>query len=243
MSLFVIADLHLPLGCNKPMDIFRGWDNYVDRLEKNWRRDVCDSDIVVIPGDISWAMKLEETENDLAFINSLPGTKVIMKGNHDYWWNSVSKMEKFMSDRGYDSIKIVHNNCFKYGDIGICGTRGWINEKGQQADKKILLREAQRLSVSIECALKQELSPLVFLHYPPVYNSDRNEEILAVLKKYDIKVCFYGHIHGSGAKYAVNGEYDGIYYKLIASDYLQFAPLCIDEFVHSDNLNRQVWKL
>ena len=243
MSLFVIADLHLPLGNNKPMDIFSGWDNYVERLEKNWKSAVAESDTVVIPGDISWAMKLEESDKDFAFLHSLPGTKVIMKGNHDYWWTTMNKMESFLLDRGYDSVKIVHNNCFKYYDHAICGSRGWINEKGEQADKKVLLREAQRLSVSIECALKQGLKPIVFLHYPPVYKGDRNEEMLAVLKKYDIKQCFYGHIHGSGAKFAVNGEYDGIVYRLIASDYLQFAPLCIDEFVHIDNLKKQVWNL
>ena len=113
MSLFVIADLHLPLGNNKPMDIFSGWNNYVERLETNWKSTVAECDTVVIPGDISWAMKLEESDKDFAFLQSLPGTKVIMKGNHDYWWTTMNKMESFLLDRGYDSIKIVHNNCFK----------------------------------------------------------------------------------------------------------------------------------
>lgn len=238
MSLYVIADLHLSFSCNKPMDVFGGWNNYVERLEKNWEKIVSPDDTVVIPGDISWAMKLSEAEKDFAFIHSLPGTKIIMKGNHDYWWTSLSKMESFLLEKGFDSIHIVHNNCYKYGNTGICGTRGWINEgeKGEKADKKVLLREAQRLSVSIESALKQGLDPLVFLHYPPVYNCDRNEEILSVLTKYNINKCFYGHIHGSGAKYAINGEFDGITYKLASSDYLHFAPMLIDEFVQNDNL-------
>lgn len=241
MSLFVIADLHLSLGADKAMDVFRGWDNYTERLEKNWRRLVSSEDTVVVPGDISWAMKLEDTKEDFAFLDALPGKKIIMKGNHDYWWTSVSKMEKYLSDAGYNSISIVHNNCAVYRGNGICGTRGWISEatevsqKGEQADKKVLLREAQRLSVSIEAALSKGLKPLVFLHYPPLYINDRNEEMLAVLKKYGIKECFYGHIHGYGAKFAVNGTVDGIYYRLAASDYLQFTPLCIDEFVHNDD--------
>ncbi len=243
MSLFVIADLHLSLGTDKPMDVFRGWDNYLVRLENNWRRLVCENDTVVIPGDISWAMKLENAKEDFTFLNSLPGTKIIMKGNHDYWWNSRAKMDKFLSENGFDKIKIVHNCCYPYEGSGICGTRGWISEKGEQADKKVLLREAQRLSVSIEDAIRQGLKPLVFLHYPPVYSNDRNEEMLSVLKKFGITECFYGHIHGHGARFAVNGLSDGIRYKLVASDFLQFTPLCINEFVQNDNLEKQVWNL
>ena len=239
MALFVIADLHLSLSCDKPMDIFKGWDNYVERLEKNWRKIVSDDDTVVVPGDISWGMSLEGAKKDFEFLNSLPGTKIIMKGNHDYWWTTMNKMISYMSDNGFTSIKILHNNCFKYEGSGICGSRGWINEKGETADKKVLLREAGRLSASIECALKQGLKPMVFLHYPPIYSSDRNEEMLAVLEKYNITECFYGHIHGKGSSYAVNGFCDGVKYRLVASDFLQFTPLSITEFVQFDNLLKQ----
>ena len=235
MALFVIADLHLSLACDKPMDVFKGWDNYTERIEKNWRRLVSEDDTVVVPGDISWAMSLEEAKADFAFIDSLPGKKIIMKGNHDYWWSSMKKMECFLEDNGFKSISILHNNCYAYEKSGICGTRGWINEKGEQADKKVLMREAQRLSVSIEASLSQGLEPMVFLHYPPIYIADRNEEILAVLDKYNISHCFFGHIHGKGGCYAVNGMHEGRYYKLIASDFLQFTPLNITEFVQYDN--------
>lgn len=239
MALFVIGDLHLSFSCDKPMDVFKGWDNYVERIEKNWRKLVSKDDTVVVPGDISWAMSLPEATKDFEFIESLPGRKIIMKGNHDYWWTTMKKMEDYLSANGFDSIHILHNNCFRYENTGICGTRGWINEKGEQAEKKVLLREAQRLSMSIESALKQNLKPMVFLHYPPIYYGDRNEEILAILEKYNISECFYGHIHGKGGSYAINGNVDGRYYRLVASDFLQFVPLCISEFVQTDNLNNQ----
>lgn len=240
MALFVIADLHLSFSCDKPMDIFSGWDNYVERIEKNWRKLVCESDTVVVPGDISWAMSLESAKKDFEFLHSLPGKKIIMKGNHDYWWTTMKKMEDYLSSNGFTSISILHNNCFRYEKTGICGTRGWINEKGEQADKKVLMREAQRLEVSVKQAVEQGLTPMVFLHYPPIFANDRNEEILAVLDKYNVKQCFYGHIHGKGGLYSVNGDMNGRYYKLIASDFLQFVPLCISEFVQYDDSANEV---
>lgn len=235
MSLFVIADLHLSLSTDKPMDIFGGWSDYVDRLKKNWLKLVSADDTVVIPGDISWGMSLESARADFEFINNLPGRKIILKGNHDYWWTTKSKMENFFKDNGFSTINILNNNYYAYEKTAICGTRGWINETNVPADKKVLLREAGRLTTSIEAALKDGYKPLVFLHYPPVYSSDRNEEMLEVLKKFSISHCFYGHIHGKSCEYAINGLYDGIKYKLVASDFLQFAPLNITEFVQNDN--------
>ena len=165
MSLFVIADLHLPLAVEKPMDIFDGWDNYVEQIEQNWKNKISPEDTVVLPGDISWAMTLEQSYNDMKFIHELPGTKIIGKGNHDYWWNTVSKMERFFDEKGLTSLKILHNNHYAWGKVGICGSRGWINENGEAADMKVLLREAQRLDVSITAAEKEGLKPVVFLHY------------------------------------------------------------------------------
>lgn len=236
MKLFVIADLHLSLGVDKPMDIFGGWDDYVSRLEENWKKNVGPDDVVVMPGDLSWGMNFEQSYKDFEFVNKLNGTKIISKGNHDYWWNSKSKMEKFLSDNGFDTIKILHNNHYRFNDIGICGTRGWINDNTEPADAKILAREAGRLKLSIESALKENLKPVVFLHYPPVYANSRNEEILEVLNYYKIKECFYGHIHGKGKLYAINGMVDGINYHLISSDYLQFDPMDITKIVQNDNL-------
>lgn len=236
MSLFVIADLHLSFGVNKPMDIFGGWDEYVPRLETNWQNKVKPEDTVVLPGDLSWGMNFEQSRKDFEFLNKLNGRKIISKGNHDYWWNTKSKMDKFLSENGFDTIKILHNNHYEYEDIGICGTRGWINDNSEPADAKVLAREAGRLEMSIQSALKAGLKPLVFLHYPPVYYNSRNEEILSVMEKYGIKRCFYGHIHGNAKRYAVNGEFDGVIYQLISSDFLKFDPLDITKIVQSYNL-------
>ena len=234
MSLFVIADLHLSLGVDKPMDIFGGWDNYVSRLEENWQRLVSPDDTVVIPGDISWGMNLEQSSADFEFINRLNGRKIISKGNHDYFWNSRKKMEEFFAANGFTTLNIMHNNCFEYEGVGICGSRGWINETGDPDDVKVLKREAQRLEVSIECAEKQGLVPIVFLHYPPVFAESVNAEIFEVLMKHSIKYCFYGHLHGGVAhSKAVNGLYNGIQMKLISADFLKFIPLDITNIVQN----------
>ncbi len=236
MSLFVIADLHLSLSVNKPMDVFGGWHDYMQRLDTNWRSVVKAEDTVVIPGDISWGMNFAQSKKDFEFLDSLPGEKIIMKGNHDYWWNSMSKMQQFLAENGFDSIKILHNNHYTYENIGICGTRGWINETSAQADKKVLLREAGRLETSIQSAVKSGVRPVVFLHYPPIFAGERNFDILDVLYKYGIKHCFYGHIHGRGCEKALNGMADGICFQLISSDFLHFMPRDITSFVQNDNL-------
>lgn len=211
------------------MDIFGGWDNYMERLEKNWRALVKEEDTVVIPGDISWGMSLEECRNDFAFLQSLPGHKILMKGNHDYWWTTKAKMDRFLVENGFDTLQILSNNSFEYGDYAICGTRGWIFEQGQPQDQKIVAREAGRLRMSLDDAAKRfpGKERLVFLHYPPVYGNETNESILQVLKEYGIRRCWYGHIHSAGCRFALNGEYDGVQYRLISSDYLKFAPQLI----------------
>ena len=224
MALFVIADLHLSLSVNKPMDIFGGWDNYIERITENWQSSVTADDVVVIPGDVSWAMNFNEAKADFDYLNKLNGTKIIIKGNHDYWWNTMSKMNRFLEENEFNTIKILNNNHYSYGDYGICGTRGWINESDVPADAKVLAREAQRLEMSIKSALADGKKPIVFLHYPPIYSNDYNYDIIDVLFKYDIKKCYYGHLHGKAHKFAVCGVYDGIDYQLIASDFMQFAP-------------------
>lgn len=227
MSLYAIADLHLSLSSGKPMNIFPGWDNHVERLEKNWQATVSPDDTVVVPGDISWAINFEEAKADFDFINRLNGHKVIMKGNHDYWWNSMAKMNRFLEENGFDTITIVHNNYYPYGEYGICGTRGWIKDTEEPADAKVLAREAGRLETSIKAALADGKKPIVFLHYPPIFANDYNREILDVLFRYDIKNCYYGHLHGNAHRYAVCGEVDGINYQLIAGDFVQFCPKLI----------------
>ncbi len=234
MSLFVIADLHLPLGVDKPMDIFDGWDNYVERLEENWQHVVAPEDTVVIPGDFSWATKLEEALPDFQFLERLNGTKIISKGNHDYWWQTSAKLTRFFETNGISSVKILHNNFYPYGSFGICGTRGWISENGEPADEKVLAREAGRLEMSVAASEKAGFKPIVFMHYPPVYVYGDNTPMLEVLNRHGITEVFYGHIHGrKGHALAVRGERNGINYHLISSDFLQFMPLDITKFVQS----------
>ncbi len=225
MSLFAIADLHLSLSVNKPMDIFgERWSNHVEKLTKNWNKTVSENDVVVIPGDISWAINFEEAKADFDYINKLNGKKIISKGNHDYWWSTLSKLNAFLADNNFDTIKFLHNNHYSYEEYAICGTRGWINETSVSADAKVLAREAQRLEASIKSALSENLEPIVFLHYPPVFGNESNYDILDVMYKYNIKECYYGHLHGKAHKYAICGEREGINFNLIAADFVQFTP-------------------
>lgn len=234
MSVFAIADLHLPLGVNKPMDIFGGWDNYVERLHDNWQNKVRADDIVIVPGDISWALKIEDSLKDFEFIEKLNGTKVFLKGNHDLWWSTRSKVEKFWADNGFKTLHLVQNDHYQIGSSAVCGTRGWINDDSEPADAKVIAREAIRLEMSIKSALDAGLKPVVFLHYPPLYASAENLDILEVLHRYGIKNCFYGHLHGKTHAFAVNGTRDGITYQLVSADFLHFDPMDITKIVQSD---------
>lgn len=224
MSLFALADLHLALSTPKPMDIFQGWENYTERIRENWNEYVRPDDTVVINGDISWSMNIRDAYEDFRFIHELPGTKILSKGNHDYWWVTVKKITDFFAENGFDSIKILHNNCYAYGNTGICGTRGWINDDSEPFDQKIIAREAGRLETSIKAAIDQGLEPMVFLHYPPYFGQQRNDSIVEILHRYGIKKCFYGHLHGNAHKMAVTGMFDGIELHLVSGDYLKFIP-------------------
>ena len=226
--IYSIADLHLSFGTNKPMDVFSGWTNYTERIRANWQRLVEPDDTVVIAGDISWAMKLNDINQDFEYIQSLNGKKIILKGNHDYWWTTKSKMDKYISDSGFDSISILHNNYYVVEDTAICGTRGWFYDAEKDEDMLILKREVGRLKMSIEPAVSAGYKPVVFLHYPPIYNGMECTEIMDVLREYEIEKCFYGHVHGgNAAKKAFIGEKDGISFRLIACDYVNFTPLSI----------------
>lgn len=229
MSLFTIGDLHLSFSSDKPMDIFKGWDNHVDRLYENWQEAVSDEDTVVIVGDISWGMSLENAKADFDFIHRLNGKKIILRGNHDYWFATKQKCDNFFEQSGFSSIKMLFNNAFEYGDYSICGTRGWVNEQGEasSADQKVIAREAGRLKLSLEEGKKLSKPPIAFLHYPPVYYVNKNEKILSVLHEYGVKKCFYGHIHGSGFQYAIDGIFEGIDYRLVSCDYVDFKPVLV----------------
>ncbi|MEG0395756.1 MAG: metallophosphoesterase [Oscillospiraceae bacterium] len=222
MAIFAIGDLHLSLGTAKPMDIFDGWHNYTERLESNWKAMITDEDTVVIAGDISWAMKLEECTADFAFINNLPGKKIILKGNHDYWWTTMSKMEAFAEQNGFYTIKFLFNNCFIVDNIAICGTRSWLFDIGQPQDEKVMNREVGRLKASLQAA--GDMRKLVFLHYPPLYMGSRADSIIDTLNEFGVKQCFYGHLHSASVRNAIEGEQNGIVYKLISADALNFCP-------------------
>lgn len=224
MALYAIGDLHLSLASNKPMDIFGdGWRDYVERIREGFAQ-LNDEDVIVLCGDLSWGMSLEESLEDFRFIHQLPGTKLLLKGNHDYWWNTATKMEKFFAQHELTSLKILHNNCYFYGDQAICGTRGWFYELDNQGthNEKMLAREAGRLEASLQAAGEKE--KLCFLHYPPLYQGYQCPEILAVLKKYGVRQCFYGHLHGQSHRRAIEGEWNGTHFSLIAADYLKFIP-------------------
>ena len=228
MSLFAIADTHLSFGTDKPMDDFIGWNDYTARLQKNWNSIVEPDDTVVIAGDISWAMNFDELKADFEFIHNLNGTKIILKGNHDYWWTTARKMNKFIEENGFNSIKILHNNSYTVGDVSVCGSRGWMFESDEAHDEKVLNREVMRVKASLDSAQCEE--KIVFLHYPPVTLNSVCDEIFDLLKSYGIKKCFYGHLHGVAAKIAVDDTVEGIDLRLISCDRLSFIPKLIKKF-------------
>ncbi len=218
MSLYAIGDLHLSLGTEKPMDVFGGrWLNYVEKITDGFMA-LHDDDLTVICGDITWGMTMDEALPDFLFIDKLPGKKIILKGNHDYWWTTATKAGNFFREHGIESIDILHNN------VSICGTRGWFYEesKNDVHDKKIMNREVMRLEASLRSA--GEGDKYVFLHYPPKYQGYECPEILELLKAYNVKRCCYGHIHSAGCAYAFNGILGGTQFQLVSADYVQFRP-------------------
>ena len=227
MSLFVIGDPHLSFSVDKPMDIFRGWTDYTDRLKKNWNNVVGENDSVVIPGDVSWAMNFDEAVKDFAFLHSLNGTKYILKGNHDYWWNTMSKMTKFLDENGFDSIKIIHNNAYSVEGFALAGTRGWFYDDSAGDVHKVILREAGRLRASLKAASELGGEIIAFLHYPPINEIQRCDELLDVLGEFPVKRCYFGHLHGFVAPGCAKVEDKGITFNLISADYLGFVPKLI----------------
>lgn len=227
--LYTIGDLHLSFGTNKPMDIFAGWTNYVERLTENWNSKVTENDTVVLIGDHSWALKLEDSLKDLDFIDKkLNGKKILIKGNHDLWWSTTNKVSNFLESNGLSSIRFLFNNAFLVEGISICGTRGWISENGEPADQKVLNREAGRLETSLKEGVKLGGELVAFIHYPPVYTTDENAPITELLHKYGVKRCYYAHLHGPSIRKALLGEYGGVDYRLCSADGLGFDPIQVN---------------
>ena len=225
MSLYAIGDTHLSFGTSKPMDIFGSrWTNHADKLREGFSM-LSDEDICVICGDISWAMGMEEALADFRFLDELPGQKIILKGNHDYWWGTRSSMERFLMEHGICTLRFLHNNCYFFEGRALCGTRGWFyeEEKGDAHDRKIMLRELGRLEASFQAA--GDAPKLCFLHYPPKFLDYECTELLDLMERYGIKRCIYGHIHGPGLAHAFRGVHRGVTYELVSADFLGFRPL------------------
>jgi predicted phosphohydrolase len=227
MALYAIGDLHLCLGAEKPMDIFGGnWVGYMDKLMEGVSV-IGPEDTTVLLGDLSWALDLDHAKKDFGWIDEIPGRKIILKGNHDYWWSTATKFYKFCDDHGYKDQWILNNNCYEYGDYAICGTRGWFYEEDRSGehDEKVFRRELCRLEASLKAAGERE--KLVFLHYPPKYKGYECPEILELLRKYGARRCFYGHLHGASHGLAMEGLWDGVEYRLVSADKLNFRPYLV----------------
>lgn len=226
MALFVIGDLHLSFGCDKPMDLFPGWSGYTQKLEENWKNTLQDEDTIVLAGDTSWGMNFEESLADFQWLDNLPGQKILLKGNHDYWWNTASKMQAFFKENALYSLRILHNNSFAVPPFALCGTRSWMPQPGAEGDDKIMGREAGRLRLSLEYAQKNfsHLEKIVFLHYPPVYPDVVFEDMMALMQLYEVKRCYFGHLHGSAISHCPQGQIQNIQCKLISADALAFQP-------------------
>lgn len=227
--IYTIGDLHLSLGCDKPMDIFSGWTNHVERLKENWNSKITENDTVILLGDHSWALKLEDSFKDLEFIHKeLNGRKILVKGNHDLWWSTMNKITNFVTENGFTSIDFLFNNAYLIEGISICGTRGWIRENGEVADLKVMNREAGRLEASLQAGKKLGGELVAFIHYPPIYGTEENALLTEVLHKYGVKRCFYAHLHGSAIRGALNCERDGVMYRLVSADGVGFDPVAVN---------------
>ncbi len=229
MALFAMSDTHFSQSVTKPMDIFGArWQSWTEKIITEWNKTVGKNDTVVIYGDISWAMSMEEARADLELLHSLNGTKLIGKGNHDYWWGTVSKVEEFLDENGFDSIKLFYNNSYELDGRILCGCRGWYTD-GKVAPKnsdykKIVSREAGRLKMSIKTAEKLgEGEKIAFFHFPPVFADYVCREIVDILHEYEVKRAFYGHIHGEYQMSQVN-LFEGIEFSCVSSDFLNFKP-------------------
>ena len=225
MSIFTIGDLHLSFNSDKPMNIFGdNWINHENKIKENWIEKVKQEDYVILPGDFSWEMYLEDTIQDFKFLESLPGKKILLKGNHDYWWTTLKKMKDFLIDKGFQTIDFIYNNSYLVENKIIVGTRGW-NLSETENGEKMIKRESNRLEISIQDGIKRygdDKEMIAFMHYPPITLNNNNSLFVQILKKYNIKNCYYAHLHGNSHKDAIEGEYNGINFKLISADYLDF---------------------
>lgn len=229
MSIYAISDLHLSFNTNKPMDIF-GWNNYEEKISQDWRTNVKEEDLVLLTGDFSWEMKLENTYKDFQFINNLPGKKLLLKGNHDLWWTTLKKMREFLKEKEFNNIDFIYNNSYEFENYIIAGTRGWNLVSENIDDKKIKDRELLRLENSIIDGIRKygEDKPIIVcMHYPPLLKELKNSEFTKILEKYNVKYCLYGHLHGKSHMNVFDGNYNNVAYKMVSCDYTGFKLIKI----------------
>lgn len=230
MAIYALADLHLPGGAEKPMDIFGPqWEDHVSRIAANWNALVSSEDLVIIAGDISWAMHLEEALPDLQWLANLRGQKLLLKGNHDYWWSAIGKVRSVLPP----TVQAIQNDHFTWGERIVCGTRGWLcpGEEGfeNDGDERIYLRELQRLELSLQSAAPAPGRSLIAaLHFPPLNHKAEASGFTALLERYEVTSCVYGHVHGPGARRVFTGEKNGVNYYFVAADSVGFSPLLIE---------------
>ena len=235
MAIYVIADLHLSFLEDKPMNIFGdNWENHAEKIKNNWLQKVKKEDTVIIPGDFSWAMYLSDAKLDFEYLNSLPGKKILLKGNHDYWWTTLKKLNEFLEENNFKNINFLYNNSYLVENKIIVGTRGW-NILDLESNSKMIKRENARLELSIQDGLKkygENKEIIAFMHYPPVNKNSvlKNEknDFIKTFEKYNIHRCYYGHLHGQSHKEAIEGKIENIEYKLISADYLNFNLVKIE---------------
>ncbi len=229
MSIYAISDLHLSFNTNKPMDIF-GWNNYEEKISQDWRTNVKEEDLVLLTGDFSWEMKLENTYKDFQFINNLPGKKLLLKGNHDLWWTTLKRMREFLKEKEFNNIDFIYNNSYEFENYIIAGTRGWNLVSENIDDKKIKDRELLRLENSIIDGIRKygEDKPIIVcMHYPPLLKDLKNNEFTKILEKYNVKYCLYGHLHGKSHINVFDGIYNNVAYKMVSCDYTGFKLIKI----------------
>ena len=234
MSIYTIGDLHLSFKENKPMSIFgHNWEGHEEKIKNNWIQNVKENDLVILPGDFSWATYLKDTDEDFKYLNKLPGKKLLLKGNHDYWWATVTSMRKFLQENEFSNIDFIYNNSYEFENCIIAGTRGW-SQTEEQEDKRLLKREALRLELSIQNGINtygKNKEIIVFMHYPPITKariiSQQEAEFVELMKKFNVKKCYYGHLHGASIEDAVEGNIEGIEFKLVSADGLEFKLLKI----------------
>lgn len=227
MALYAISDLHLAFDLDKPMDIFgEKWVKHEEKIKKNWENTITEKDTVLIAGDISWAINEKESSNDLKWIDELPGKKIISKGNHDYWWGSITKLNSM-----YENTKFIQNNFYSYNDYAICGTRGWLcpgTDKFTEKDEKIYSRELIRLRLSLEAAKNAGYNKfIVMIHYPPTNEKFDESGFLDIFKEYKVEKVIYGHLHGPGLSKVFEGVYEDVEYIMTSADYIDFDPIKI----------------